>query len=148
MCPLMRANWRHLANTIELMLPSAHPNPHQNGKSISSAVFAQLTAESPDTLQWAPLSPKIVHSYGRIWTPSNLLFIGPIRTHNPNGISIGSGVFAQMTVECPYTLQRDAPSKKCPFPWRIWAPCNTWFPGLTRVLSPNGTDPFLQGSLV
>ena len=27
MCPQWRAHWRHLANTIELLLPSAHPNP-------------------------------------------------------------------------------------------------------------------------
>jgi len=27
MCPPMRAHWRHLANTIELVLPSAHPSP-------------------------------------------------------------------------------------------------------------------------
>jgi len=33
-------------------------------------------------------------------------------THNPNGISIGSAVFAQMTAVCPYTLQWDAPFPK------------------------------------
>jgi len=45
-----------------------------------------------------------------------------------NGISIGSAVFAQMTEECPYTLQWE------PFPLRIapshggmWTPSNTWF---------------------
>ena len=27
MCPPMRAHWRHLANTMELVLPSAHPGP-------------------------------------------------------------------------------------------------------------------------
>jgi len=27
MCPLMRAHWRHLANTIELVLPWAHLSP-------------------------------------------------------------------------------------------------------------------------
>jgi len=27
MCPLMRTYWRHLANTIELVLPSAYPSP-------------------------------------------------------------------------------------------------------------------------
>jgi len=27
MCPPMRAHWRHLANTIELVLPSAHLSP-------------------------------------------------------------------------------------------------------------------------
>ena len=44
------------------------------------------------------------------WLPSNTWFLGPIRAHNPNGISIGSAVFAQLTAECPYTLQWDAPS--------------------------------------
>jgi len=28
-----------------------------------------------------------------------------IRVHSPNGISIGSAVFAEMTAECPYALQ-------------------------------------------
>jgi len=37
--------------------------------------------------------------------------IGPIRAHNPNGISIGSAVFAQLTEECPYTLQWDVPPR-------------------------------------
>jgi len=27
MCPPMWAHWRHLANMIELVLPSAHPSP-------------------------------------------------------------------------------------------------------------------------
>jgi len=46
-------------------------------------------------------------------------FFGPIRAHIPNGISTGSAVFAQMTAECPYALQWDAPFplQNCPFPW-------------------------------
>ena len=45
-----------------------------------------------------------------------------------------------MSVECPYTSQRDAPfpPQNCPFPWGIWTPSNIWFPGPTRVLKPNG----------
>jgi len=42
--------------------------------------------------------------------PSNTWFLGPILAQNPNGISIGSTVFAEMTVECPHTLQRDTSS--------------------------------------
>jgi len=76
------ANWRHLVNTIKhvhtgttwrirlnlcFLRPTRVYNP--NSKSIGSAVSAQLTAESPHTLQWAPLSPKIVRSHGVIWTP-------------------------------------------------------------------------------
>jgi len=44
--------------------------------------------------------------------PSNTGFLGPIRTHSQNGISIDSAVFAQMTVECSYTLQWYAPFPK------------------------------------
>ena len=68
--------------------------------------------------------------------PPNTRLLGPIRAHNPNGISMGSAVFAEMTAECPYTLQSDAPSpQNCPFPWGIWTPSNTRFPRLTRVLN-------------
>jgi len=45
-----------------------------------------------------------------------------------------------MTAECPYILQWDAP-----FPFKIapshggsGPPSNTWFPGPTQVLNPNG----------
>ena len=33
-------------------------------------------------------------------------FHGPTRVQIPNGILTGSAVFAQLTAECPYTLQR------------------------------------------
>jgi len=40
-------------------IPTAHPSPQPNGISICSAVFAQMTAECPYTLQWdAPLLPQ------------------------------------------------------------------------------------------
>jgi len=71
--------------------------------------------------------PKLVAmatSLSTYWPPSNTWFLRPIQGHNPNGIPIGSAVFAQTTVECPYTLQWDAHSspKICPFPWGIWTP--------------------------
>jgi len=45
-------------------------------------------------------------------------FLGPIGVHNPKGISIGSTVIAQMTVEYPYTFNGTPvpPSKKMPLP--------------------------------
>ena len=42
-------------------------------------------------------------------TPSNTRFLGPTRVFIPNGISIGSAVFAQLTVKCPYTLYNVLP---------------------------------------
>jgi len=66
--------------------------------SIGPAVFVHLTAElGPYTLQWAAPFPKIAPSQGVIWTPSNRWFLEPTRVHNPNGISIGSAVFAGLT---------------------------------------------------
>jgi len=45
MCPPMRVHWRHLANTIELVLPSAHSSPQPQRKWTGSGIFAQLMAE-------------------------------------------------------------------------------------------------------
>jgi len=76
------------------------PTPVQNPNAISivSAVFAQMGAECPYTLQWDASSPlKIAPSRGRIWTPSNTMFRGPTRVLNPNHILIGSAIFAGLT---------------------------------------------------
>ena len=55
-CPPMRAHWRHLASMIEHLLhPCRVHNP--NVIWISSAVFAQMTAECHYTLQWSACFP-------------------------------------------------------------------------------------------
>ena len=43
-------------------------------------------------------------------------FPGSIRVHNPNGISIGSAIFAQLTAECRRVCP---PPQNCPFPWDL-----------------------------
>jgi len=61
--------------------------------------------------------------------------------HNPNGISIGSAVFEQITAECRYTLQRAAPSPlKLPLPMGDLdrPPSNTWFLGPIQAHNQNG----------
>jgi len=70
--------------------------------SIGSAVFAQLTVDSPDILQWAatlPLPPKNKTKLPLFFlgsgTPSNTWFpIAHQSRHHLDGISIGSAVFA------------------------------------------------------
>jgi len=47
--------------------------------------------------------------------PPNTCFLGPIRVSNPNGISIGSAIFAQLTAEC----RRACPGTS--FPLKNWA---------------------------
>ena len=151
MCPPMRAHWRRLANTIELVLPWGTRGHNPNGKSIISGVFAQLTAESPYTLQRAPLSPKIATSHGGSGPPSNTWFLGAIRAHNPNGISIGSAVFAQMTSVCVCTLQCTSP-QNCPFPRRGSGPHlihgSLGPPKSAIQTASRSVQPFSQGSLV
>jgi len=49
------------------------------------------------TLHWAALFSKIAPSHGECKLPSNTWFLGPTRVLNPNGISIGSAVFAGLT---------------------------------------------------
>jgi len=66
----------------------------------------------------------------------------PTRIVNPNGISIGSAIFAQLIAECPYTLQLAASSPlKIALPVVGYRPpFNTWFLGPTHVLSQTAFD--------
>ena len=41
---------------------------------------------------------KCSHYLGRIWTSSNILFLGPTRPNFPNGISIQSAVFPEFMI--------------------------------------------------
>jgi len=65
------ARWRQCSpHLIHLTQPTQHP--------IGSAIFAQLTAEGPYTLQPASLFPlKITLSHRDILTPSNTSLLGP-----------------------------------------------------------------------
>ena len=65
---------------------------------------------------------KSVPSHGGIWTPYKIWFVGPNQVFIRKGISIGSAVFAQLTVKCDYTSQWAAtfPPKHCPFPLGDW----------------------------
>jgi len=84
----------------------------------------------------------------------NTLFLRPIRAHNPNSIAIGSAVFVQMTTECPYTLQWDAPSgpQNYPFLWGDLDPHLMYDflgpPESSTQTASRSVQTFLQGSLV
>ena len=71
MCHPMGAHWRHLANTIELVIPLAHPSPQPKRQIDRFSSFAQLTAESlfyngrpfPKNcpFPWGDLKPHLSH---------------------------------------------------------------------------------------
>jgi len=69
-----------------------------NGTSITSAVFAQMTAERLYCLRWFACFPlKIAPSHVGIWTSCNTWFIGPTRVRKANANLIVSAVFAGLT---------------------------------------------------
>jgi len=136
--------WGHIGATWQIQLnlcflrPTRVHNP--NGKSIGLAIFAQLTAESPYTLQCTPLSPK--------WP----LFTGDLKpqpTHDSMSPSKPINQTASWSVQpflhrrlqsvpILYNMMLLLPSK-LPLAIRRWGPqSNTWFLGPTRVLNPNG----------
>ena len=157
MCPLMTADWRHLANTIELVHPSAHSSRQPKRQMDRFSRFC--TAHGRKCLYFtmgAPIHQNCSFSWG-IWTPSNTI-LGPTPAQNPNCTSIGSAVFAQMTAECPYALQwfarfllKIAPhhggldpmipwAHLCPQPKRQLDRCNrfagvVWLTGMTEIPS-------------
>jgi len=99
MCLHGRAHLRHLANTIELVLPSAHPSPRPKQQIDGFSRFC--TAHDRKSLYFTVSAhfPQNCPFPRGIWTPCKTWLLGPIRAHRPNGISIGSAVFAQMTAE-------------------------------------------------
>ena len=113
------ARWRQCASDMGTLVPlgeydwtcasSAHPSPQPKRQIDRFSRF--FTAHGRKSLYFtmATLSPELPFLWA-IWTPSHSWFLGPFRDHNPNGITIGSAVFTQMTTECPYTLQWAAPS--------------------------------------
>jgi len=118
------------------LVPTRVHNP--NGISIGLAIFAQLTAVSLG-MHVHILSPKkLPLRLVRSGPPSNTWFLGSTQILSPNGISIGSAVFTQLTAERPYTLQWTpfSPSK-LPIPMGDLGPSFKWFLGPTRVLNPN-----------
>ena len=122
-------HWCHLANTIELVLPSAHRIPQSKQQIDRFSRFC--TAHCTKSLYFTmgdPFCQNCPFSWG-IWTPSNSSFLAAVRAYNLNGTTIGSAVFAQVTTERPYTLQWTAPRpQNCPFPWGIWTPISHMVP--------------------
>jgi len=85
-------------------------------------------------------------------TPCNTCFLGLTWVHNPDVISIGSAVFAQLTtVSLYFTIGRPFSPQNCPFPWGdlyhlihgLLGP-----PQSSTQTASRSVKPFLQGSLV
>jgi len=103
----MRAYWRHLANTIELVHPSAQSSA-QPIRQMDGGYSRFCTAYGRKRVYFtmgAPIHQNCPFPMGYLDLLCNTRCFQPMRIHNRNGTSIGSDVFAQMTAECLYTLQ-------------------------------------------
>ena len=80
--------------------------------------------------------------------PSNTWFHRPTRVFLQDGISIGSAVFAQLTVECPYTVQWTAmfSPQNCPFPLGDRVSVVLRPPQSSSQTASRSVQPFLYGS--
>ena len=82
--------------------PPSSLNPSKSTSQMASPSiqpFLQLMADSAYTLQWAvPFPPQNCPFTSASGPPSNTCFFGPTRVHNPNGITIGSAIFAWFTI--------------------------------------------------
>jgi len=99
MCPSTRAHW-------------ARPSPQLKQHLDQFSHFC--TDDRRVSLYFSmgrPFALKIAASHEGIWTPSNWWFPEPTRVLNPNGISIGSAVFAGLTgvTDIPTNRQTDIP---------------------------------------
>ena len=83
-------------------------------------------------------------------SPPNTYFLGPTRLQIPNGIAIGSAVFAQLTAECPYILKRAAlsPFKIAPSRGGFGLPSNTSFLGPKPKFSTQTASRISIGSVI
>ena len=76
---------------VEHVLPSAHRSPQPKWQINQ---FSRLQSVPVPYNGVLLCLLKVAPSYGGTWTPSNTWFAGPSRVLNPNGILIGSAVFA------------------------------------------------------
>jgi len=137
----------HLATITELVLPLANQMANRSVQPFLHSSRQKVSI----FYNWRPFSPKLPLRMGDL-DRHLTLFFGPIQAITQTASGWVEPFFSQMTAECPYTLQWDAPSpSKLPIPMGgPGLPSNTWFPGLTRVLNLDGISitSVFAGSLV
>jgi len=70
------------------------------------------------------------------------MLLEPSQLHFPNSNSIGSAIFAQLTIDSAYTLQGVAPTpQNCSQPMDGYGPLsNKWYLAPTRTHKANGSS--------
>ena len=98
------AYWHHLENTIELVLPSAYLSPEPTWQINWFNHFCTDHGRVLLGMSMYDVSPNNCPFALGIWAPSYYMLPWAHWVHDPNGISTGSSILAQITAECCYTL--------------------------------------------
>jgi len=145
-------HWRHLANTIELMLPLAHPSPQPQFADRSVQPFMHSSRQSivtvtvPIFYNGRPFPQKLPLPMGESGAPPKTLFPGPIQANCLNGIRIGLTVFAQMTLQSVPILCNGTTPKLLLQMGESRPPSSP--PESSTQTASRLVQPFLQGSLL
>jgi len=94
--------------------------------------------ESTPQTAFRSLQPLLLRSRQTVpifyWTPYNTWFLQSTRAHNPNGISIGSAVFAEITIVTDrqtdrprYSFCNNRPHLRSTAIWCLKQNCGLWF---------------------
>ena len=123
----MRAYWRHLANTIKLVLPSANPTSQPKRKIDRFSHFC-----AGHGCRWADWH----HLVNTIELVHPSAYSSPQRKRQIDRCSR----FAQLTAENAYTLQWLPLSTRITLPMWDLDPHLTWFLGPMWAHNPNGSS--------
>jgi len=132
-CPSIRAHWRHLENTIELVHPSALSSPQPIRQMDQFSCFCTAYGRKC-------LSTRIAPSHGGSGPPIQHMMLlahtSPQPKRHPDWFSRlctdDCGVSLYFTMVCLFSL------KIAPSHIGIWTSFNMWFIGPTRVRDANG----------
>jgi len=135
-----RIYWRHLVNTIELLLPSAHQSPQTKQQIDRFSRFC--TAHGKKSLDYnrQPFPKKLPLPARDVDPHLTDDFLGQYKPTIQTAswsVQLFSHRWLQ-TVPILYHGMSLSPIKIAPSHGGSGPPSNTWFPGPTQVLNPNG----------
>jgi len=145
----MRAHWRHLANTIELVLPFAHPSPQPKWQIDQLSHFCTVHGTVSSGIPGHVLSPNNCPFAWGIWAHLIHASSGPPEsiTQTPSW-SVGPFLHSSHQIVVRHVGHTPPPSKLS-YPWGSVPPSNMWFFGPPNSASQTVSrsfQPFLHSS--
>jgi len=150
---VLSAHWRQLANTTELLLPSAHLSPQSKWQIDQFRRFCTAHDKKSLYLQWTLLSPKIAPSNGDLDPHLIRGSLGPPESSTETESRSVQLLLHRLLQSVPI-LYHGTPLLPLiigPSHGGSGPPSNTWFPGPPKSsiqTESRSVQLFLQGSLV